>query len=444
MAANQGGYRGKGGFGKGGGSNKPAGKGSVYVPAERSEGYQKRDSKPAFGKRTGGYQGNAPAGEGEFNKGGYKGSRPQGGSRGGYQGKASAGEGEFNKGGYKGSRPQGGSRGGYQGKTPAGEGEFNKGGFKGPRGGFKRDDRERSSFAPKSREAGDFKKRPRPDEREQERKPADAPQETESAKARRFGPDSGRVNELTMEELENRIFGRNPVKEALKAKRTIDRLYVQKDATGSAREILALARDNNLIIQEVDRFKLDQLSGGGVHQGFVALIPAREYASVEDILARAKALGEPPLVVVLDEIEDPHNLGSILRSALCSGAHGVIIPKRRSTGLTAIAVKASSGAAEHLPVAKVVNIQQTLEKLKKEGLWIAGADMAGTSYDQSDLKGPLALVIGAEGRGLGHLVGKTCDFIVSIPMKGELGSLNASVAAGILLFEAARQRRIGS
>lgn len=396
----RGGYRGKSGEGKPFADKSFSGKGRGYTPggkAKPARPYQGGSGKP-YGPRK---EGDFGRGEGED---GFKDPR-----KGGYRGPDS-------KGRYQQRDQDTGYRGGAQSNH-----RFVRGtGHPAPQREERlREDRRGKDFAPR------------------------APRLPMEAKAPAARPAAPRFNELTGEEMENRIYGRNPVKEALKAGRAIDKLYVQKDATGSAREILALARDKNLVIHEVDRAKLDQLSGGGVHQGFLAMIPAREYASVEDILARAKQTGEPPLVVVLDEIEDPHNLGSILRSALCSGAHGVIIPKRRSSGLTAIAVKASSGAAEHLPVAKVVNIQQTLEKLKKEGLWIAGADMEGTAYDQSDLNGPLALVIGAEGKGLGNLVAKTCDFTVSIPMKGEVGSLGASVAAGILLFEAARQRRTG-
>ena len=242
------------------------------------------------------------------------------------------------------------------------------------------------------------------------------------------------------------LIGRNAVREAIRAGRSIDRVLVTKEMDGSLREIVGLAKDRKLVIREVDRKKLDELCmpfghGGKTanHQGIVAYAAGVEYCTVQEILDVAKERGEAPFVIVLDGIEDPHNLGSILRSADCAGAHGVVIPKRRSAQVSAAAVKASAGASEYSKVARVVNIRATIEELKAAGLWIAGADMEGKPMHQQNLSGPLALVIGSEGDGLSKLVRETCDFLVSIPMRGHIDSLNAGVAAAILMFEKRRQ-----
>ena len=226
--------------------------------------------------------------------------------------------------------------------------------------------------------------------------------------------------------------GRNPVKEAIKSGRSIDRILVTKEHDGSLGEIIGLARDENLVIREVDRSKLDEIcmpfghnGKPGNHQGIVAEIPGVEYAELEDILDYARVRDEKPFVILLDGVEDPHNLGSIIRSAECAGAHGV--------------VKTSAGAAEHMRIARVVNLVSAIETLKKEGLWIAGADMAGKSMYEADMKGGFALVIGSEGSGLSKLVKEKCDFLVSVPIKGKIDSLNASVAAAIIMFEKNRQ-----
>jgi len=240
---------------------------------------------------------------------------------------------------------------------------------------------------------------------------------------------------------ENRVEGRNPVLEALRSGRTIEKILVARGShESSIREIIAKARERKIVIQEVDRQRLDQISESGAHQGVIAFVTPYSYVEVEDILKRASDKGEDPFVIVLDEITDPHNLGSVLRTAECCGAHGVIIPKRRAVGLTPAVVKASAGAVEYIPVAKVTNISAALEELKKHGLWIAGADMDGAEYTKQDLKGPLALVIGGEGTGIGRLVKEKCDFLVSIPMKGRIESLNAAVAAAVLMYEVVRQR----
>ena len=195
------------------------------------------------------------------------------------------------------------------------------------------------------------------------------------------------------------------------------------------------------MVQEVDRRRLDELSlTNGAHQGVIAFVTPYSYVEIEDILARASEKDEPPFVIVLDEITDPHNLGSIIRTAESCGAHGIIIPKRRAVGLTPTVIKASAGAVEFIPIAKVTNISSTLESLKKHGLWVVGADMDGELYTSKDLTGPIALVIGSEGKGLGRLVKEKCDFLVRIPQKGKISSLNASVAAGVLMYEIVRQR----
>ena len=251
------------------------------------------------------------------------------------------------------------------------------------------------------------------------------------------------------DELPFLIFGRNAVKEAVKAGRSIDKILVQTEPDGSLKEIVALAKDARIIVHEVNRKKLDEAClpfghGGKTanHQGIVAYTAGVEYCDVSDILALAAEKGEKPFVVVLDGVEDPHNLGSIIRSADCAGAHGVILGKHRSAPVTAAAVKSSAGASEHMLIARVVNISAALEELKAAGLWIAGADMAGESMYKQDMTGAFALVIGNEGEGLSRLVRERCDYLVSIPMGGHVDSLNAGVAAGILLFEKRRQESV--
>ena len=235
------------------------------------------------------------------------------------------------------------------------------------------------------------------------------------------------------EEMSNLLVGRNPIREALKAGRDMEKLLVAKgELIGSAREIVAMAREQKVIVQEVDRAHLDAMAPG--HQGLIAVVSAYAYKTVDDMLALAKERGEAPFLVILDGVTDPHNLGAIIRSAECAGAHGVIIPERRAVGLTPAAVKASAGAVEYLPVAREVNLTRTIERLKKEGVWIYGTAMNGEDYRKVDFSGPKALVIGSEGEGMSRLVGESCDKIVTLPMKGKIESLNASVAAGILLY----------
>jgi len=238
------------------------------------------------------------------------------------------------------------------------------------------------------------------------------------------------------------IEGRNAVMEALRAGVTIDKIYLLKGERDAALgHIASSAREKGIVVVDADRRKLDGMSRTHSHQGVIALCAVREYASVDDILQAARERGEAPLLVVCDELSDPHNLGAVIRTAECAGAHGVIIPKRRSAGLTAVVAKTSAGAVAHLPVARVANLPALLKQLKQEGIWIFGAEASGdTSLYQADLKGPAAIVIGSEGSGLGRLVAENCDFKLRIPMRGKLNSLNASAAAAILLYEAVRQR----
>ncbi len=243
---------------------------------------------------------------------------------------------------------------------------------------------------------------------------------------------------------EDRIVGRNAVIEALRAGRSIDKIYIARGETDKTLgHIAARARDAGVVVVECDRRKLDAMSPAVPHQGVVAVAAVREYCAVEDLLAIASERGEPPFLIACDEISDPHNLGAILRSAMCAGAHGVILPKRRSAGLTGIVDKTSAGAAEHMAVARVPNLPAALRDLKEKGLWIYGtAAGAGSDLWHTDFTGPLCLVIGSEGEGMGRLVGEQCDFLVSIPMKGGLDSLNASAAAAVLLYEVLRQRGV--
>lgn len=237
------------------------------------------------------------------------------------------------------------------------------------------------------------------------------------------------------------IEGRNAITEAFRSGKTIDKLYVLDGChDGAVNTIKTLARKQDTIVNYVTKERLDQMSSTGKHQGVIAQAAAYEYAQVEDILQAARDKDEPPFVFLLDELEDPHNLGAIIRTANLCGAHGVIIPKRRAVGLTASAVKASAGAVNYTPVAKVTNIAKTIEELKEQGLWFVCADMAGEVMYQHNLTGPIGLVIGSEGSGVSRLVREKCDYVASIPMKGDIDSLNASVAAGVLAYEIVRQR----
>lgn len=243
-----------------------------------------------------------------------------------------------------------------------------------------------------------------------------------------------RYEELTIE-------GRNAVLEAFRSGKTIDRLFVLKGCQdGPVNSILREARKRDTVISYVPKERLDHMSETGKHQGVIAYAAAYEYAQVEDILRRAEEKGEAPFIILLDNIEDPHNLGAIIRTANLAGAHGVIIPKRRAAGLTATVAKASAGALNYTPVAKVTNLGTAIEELKKQGIWFVCADMNGTVMYDADLRGPIGLVIGNEGEGVSRLIREKCDYQVAVPMKGDIDSLNASVAAGVLAYEIVRQR----
>ena len=270
------------------------------------------------------------------------------------------------------------------------------------------------------------------------RAPAREPREPRQSRTARAAEQvSPRRN---ADENPNLLIGRNPVAEAIKAGRPIDKILFQKDVQGSAKPLISKAKEEGLQIQFVDKIVLDKLAPGRPHQGVAAYVAAHTYVGVDEILDAAKKKGEDPLIVILDGLEDPHNLGAILRSCDGAGAHGVIIPSRRSVSLTETVAKASAGAIEYVPVAKTGNLSQTIELLKKKGLWIASVDMDGDNYSEANLSGPLAIIIGGEGSGVSRILREKSDYIVSIPMKGHVNSLNASNAAAIVLYEAARQR----
>ncbi len=248
---------------------------------------------------------------------------------------------------------------------------------------------------------------------------------------------------MSMSDRENNqdlIAGRNAVMEALRSGRSLDSVLVARgERQGSIGAIVARCRENGIPVKETDSRKLDAMATN--HQGVIAIAACKEFASVDDLFDLAEQRGESPFIIVCDELEDPHNLGAILRTAEASGAHGVIVPRRRSVGLTSTVYKASAGAVEYVPVARVANINDTLTQLKKRGVWVYGLDMDGEDWCSIDLTGPVALVVGSEGRGVSRLVKENCDFVLSLPMCGHINSLNASVACGIVLYEAARQRK---
>lgn len=241
---------------------------------------------------------------------------------------------------------------------------------------------------------------------------------------------------------EDLIIGRNCVSEAINSGREIDSIYVTRgNKSGNISVILAKAKDRGIPIKEADIKKLDYLCAHGNHQGIVAISAAKEYSSIDDVFALAKERGEDPFIILLDEIEDPHNLGAIIRTAECAGAHGVVIPKRRAVGLTHIVNKASAGALEYVPVVRVTNMASFIDTLKDNGVWVYAADMNGELIYNANLKGSIALVVGSEGKGIGRLVREKCDGVISLPMQGKINSLNASVAAGISIYEIAKQRK---
>lgn len=241
----------------------------------------------------------------------------------------------------------------------------------------------------------------------------------------------------------NILIGRNPVTEALRSDREIEKILVGKGTEGSIKKIVGMARDKKIPVVMADKATLDRLSDGGPHQGVAAYVSSYSYCEVEDILEIAEKRGESPFIIILDNLEDPHNLGAIMRTAEACGAHGIIIPKRRAVGITDVVAKASAGAVEYVSCAKVSNIAQTIDKLKEKGVWIYACDMDGETYYKTDLKGSVAIVIGSEGFGISRLVKEKCDFVVSIPMIGRITSLNASNAAAVLMCEVRKQRDAG-
>ncbi len=247
-------------------------------------------------------------------------------------------------------------------------------------------------------------------------------------------------SDINDEDKSNIIVGRNPVLEALKAEKLIDTIYVNSEATGSIGHIISLAKEQGIVIKNVNDLKLSSMTNGASHQGIVAIGACAEYVSVERILEIAQEKGEEPFIIICDEIEDPHNLGAIIRTAESAGAHGIIIPKRRSASLNHTVFKTSAGAASWLPVARVSNIVSAIEVLKKSGIWIYGTDSLGENYTSANLTGSIGLVIGSEGNGIGRLVKDKCDFLLKLPMYGKITSLNASVAGGIFMYEIVRQR----
>ncbi len=267
----------------------------------------------------------------------------------------------------------------------------------------------------------------------------------EKQKGRRDGFDKNKKREEAPRESEERsndlIIGRNAVSEALKSERAIDTLLVLKgERNGSVGRIIAECREREIVIKEVDRKKLDYLCGQGNHQGVAAWAAVHEYSSVEAMLELARERGEDPFIILCDELEDPHNLGAIIRTAETTGAHGVIIPKRRNASLTWAVGKSSAGAVEYVPVARVANLAATIDELKKQGFWVYTADMDGKNWCETDFGGAVLLVVGSEGKGVSRLVKEKSDFVVSLPMRGKITSLNASVAASVLMYEVARQR----
>ena len=280
------------------------------------------------------------------------------------------------------------------------------------------------------------------------RERASRSRQADASKPRRTGASSETRGRRSFEERENRepdaniIIGRNPVTEALKAGREVDKLLVTS-REGSMIKILALAKEQGIPVMYVEKAAIDRIAQGKAHQGVAAYVSPYAYSTVDDILANAAEKGEDPFIVILDGLEDPHNLGAIIRTADCAGAHGIIIPKRHSAGLTDTVAKASAGAIEYVPVAKVSNIAQTLESLKEKGIWVYACDMDGENYTDQNMKGGLALVIGSEGFGISRLVKEKCDFTVSIPMRGHVNSLNASNAACCVMYEVRRQRDLG-
>lgn len=278
-------------------------------------------------------------------------------------------------------------------------------------------------------------------QKERPQRPAAKSGRAKPAPARLEGAPANRSARRESEIDPNLIIGRNPVMEAIKSGRSIDKLLIQADAVGSAKKIASMAAEAKINVHYVEKIVLDKLCPGRPHQGVAASAAAKDYAQLDDIFEAAEQLGEDPLIVILDGLEDPHNLGAVLRSADGAGAHGVIIPSRRAVGLTEVVAKASAGAIEYVPVVKVTNINRCIEELQERGVWVAALDMDGENYSDAKLSGPLAIVIGGEGRGVSRLAKEKADKVLSIPMRGKIDSLNASNAAAVLLYEIDRQRR---
>ena len=279
------------------------------------------------------------------------------------------------------------------------------------------------------------------------RERASRSRQADASKPRRTGASSETRGRRSFQEREDRepdaniIIGRNPVTEALKAGREVDKLFVTS-REGSMIKILALAKEQGIPVMYVEKAAIDRIAQGKAHQGVAAYVSPYAYSTVDDILANAAEKGEDPFIVILDGLEDPHNLGAIMRTAECAGAHGIIIPKRHSCGLTETVAKASAGAIEYMPVAKVTNVAQTVDELKERGIWVATCDMGGSDYYRTDMSGKIAVVIGSEGFGVSKLVREKCDFVVSMPMVGKITSLNASNATAVVIYEVRKQRDI--
>lgn len=273
------------------------------------------------------------------------------------------------------------------------------------------------------------------------RKPAGNPSYRKDSRKPASDFHSGRDEAAPEGGYENLVAGRNAVMETLKNGQRIDTVYIARGAVGgSIGKIVSMAKDGGYPVKEISQEKLDAMSGSTPNQGVAVTLSAVEYAEVEDILARAAEKGEEPFLIIADEIEDPHNLGALIRTAETAGAHGVIIPKRRNVGMTSAVFKTSAGAAAHLPVARVANLAATVDELKEMGIWVYGTDMEGQNWCQTDFSGGVALIVGSEGKGMSRLLKEKCDIMVSLPMCGEITSLNASVAGGIVMYEIARQR----
>lgn len=271
------------------------------------------------------------------------------------------------------------------------------------------------------------------------RRPKRAEQNVRREPRRDDRRDDRRGDFAKAEPEENIIIGRNPVMEILKNDRPVDKLMVSS-REGSMIKIMAMAKEKSVPVIMVEKAALDRMAGGRPHQGVIAFVSPYEYGEMEDIFALAESRGEDPFIIILDNLEDPHNLGAIMRTAECAGAHGIIIPRRHACGLTEVVAKTSAGAIEYVPVVKVTNIAQTIEELKEKGIWVAACDMGGQNYYDADMKGKIAIVVGSEGAGISKLVREKCDFVVSMPMVGKITSLNASNAAAILIYEIRKQR----